>query len=150
MMNKVIGKTPTPENPVFSTYMKVRFNDVNLGNHLDYAALLEIVGNARAQFFKSHGCNELDIDGVGIIVKSLYVEYISEAKFDDLLEIHLYLANVKNSNFEMIFLVKNNYSGNDVAKISKKIAFFDYKQKRICAMPNKFISMIKRDEKVEE
>ncbi len=141
-MFNIMKKITFPSSPLFKTQMRVRFNDVNFGNHLDYAALLEMIGNARAQFFKSHGCNELDMDGVGLIVKNLYVDYISEGEFDELFEIYLYITDFNVTSTNMLFLVKSIDHGRVVAKIAKKIVFFDYKNRKICSAPKKFLSMI--------
>ncbi len=143
-------KIEFPNNPIFTTKMKVRFSDVNIGNHLDYAALLEIVGNARAQFFKSHSCNELDIDGVRLMVKNLFVDYLAEGEFDEMFEINLYVTDVKGTSVNMLFLVKSVDYNRDVAKIAKKLAFFDYKNRKICPIPKKFLKMIDCSEKLKE
>ncbi len=139
-----------PKSPLFTTKIRVRFSDVNIGNHLDYASLLEIVGNARAQFFKSHSCNELDIDGIGVIVKNLYVDYLAEGEFDELFEIKLYITDVKGTSVNMLFLVKSIDYSRDVAKIVKKLVFFDYQKRKICPVPNKFINMIDSSKQFKE
>ena len=139
MFNKVNITFPEKEN--FSSKLRVRINDVNFGNHLDYAALLEMVGNVRAQFFKSNDCNEMDIDGAGLMIKNVYVDYLSEVSFDELLELKLYVTDVKGPKANMLFLVKSLDTAKEVAKIAIRIVFFDYKNRKLRSAPEKFIHM---------
>lgn len=127
--------------PAFVTSMPVRFNDVNFANHLDYAALLEIIGNARSLFLNEHNTNELDIEGVGLITKSLNVEYISEAKFNDLLEVSVFVGDIRGVRANLYFSVKNLTNKTETARVCVGIVFYDYEKKKPAPVPEKFIKI---------
>ncbi|HKY69695.1 MAG TPA: thioesterase family protein [Gammaproteobacteria bacterium] len=130
-----------PDKSVFTTKMRVRFNDVNLGNHLDYAALLEMAGNARSQFFRSNHCTELDIGGVGIITQKLYVEYVGEGHLDDLLEFKIYLTDINGARANMLFSVKNVDTEKEIARICLGLLFYDYERKKVSRVSSKFLEL---------
>lgn len=122
---------------IFSTTQMVRFNDINLGNHLDYAGLLELAGNSRALFFYEHGISELNIErkGVGTMLKSLNVEYFSEVNFNDKLQFKWFLIDTSRITISVVIKVFNLTNGKEVAEINKKFVFYDYINKKITKIP---------------
>ncbi|MCS5712816.1 thioesterase family protein [Candidatus Berkiella aquae] len=130
-----------PDNASFVTRMNVRINDVNYANHLDYSALLEMVGNARSQFFRHYGCTEIDIEGVGGIVKKIYVDYLDEASFNDELEFKVFVSDIKGVKANLLFLITNLKKAKEVARVAMNFVFFDAKKGKLCSAPEKFIHM---------
>ena len=72
-------KIALPEKFVFSTEIPIYIQHINYGHHLDNAALLMLVAEARVRFFKHFGWSELDVGGPGIVVADVAAQYRSEA-----------------------------------------------------------------------
>jgi len=72
-------KIDLPERFSFSTEISIYISHINYGHHLDNAALISLVAEARVRFFKALGYTELDIEGVGIVVADVAAQYKSEA-----------------------------------------------------------------------
>jgi acyl-CoA thioester hydrolase len=128
--------------PFFKTELTVRFNDINIANHVDYAALLQMAGNTRALFFKKNNLNEMDLDGVGIMLKSMQVEYLSETNFNDVLEFSWYLVEIGKISLSVSIDVYNVTTKQAVAKIQKKFVFFNYQQKKLAKVPEVLIKLL--------
>ena len=57
----------------------MRIYDINHGQHLGHDRLISLLHEARSRFFQSLGYEELDIDGIGIVIADLQVVYLGEA-----------------------------------------------------------------------
>lgn len=68
-----------PEQFLFSTEIPIYISHINYGHHLDNAALIGLLSEARVRFLKSLGYTEMDVEGVGIIVADAAMQYKSEA-----------------------------------------------------------------------
>ena len=71
-------KIVVPDEFVFSTELPLYIQHINYGQHLDNAALLMLVAEARVRFFRHFGWSELDVDGVGIVVADAAADGIAE------------------------------------------------------------------------
>ncbi|HSG22575.1 MAG TPA: acyl-CoA thioesterase, partial [Azonexus sp.] len=72
-------KIDLPEHFSFTTEIPIYINHINYGNHLDNSALIALVSEARVRFFKAFGYTEMNVEGCGIIVADVAVQYKSEA-----------------------------------------------------------------------
>lgn len=120
----------------------VRISDVNYGNHLDFARLLDIVGNARKHYFNSLGFDELNISGVGIITIALNVKYMRQGMFSDLLLIKINPLEKKKMRLTLEFLVVNKKTKETLSKGEISLAFFDYQLQKSVPMPDLLAKVI--------
>ncbi|MCK6373300.1 MAG: thioesterase family protein [Zoogloea sp.] len=122
-------KIELPARFAFSTEVPIHIGLINYGHHLDNAALLSLVSEARVRFFKSLGYTELDVDGVGIVVADAAVQYKSEAFHGEVLV------------FEMTPDDFNKYGCDLVWRATDKaIIFFDYQQRKAAPVPAGFVA----------
>lgn len=134
--------TYSHSQPIFSTKLNVRFHSVNIGNHLDYAGLLEMAGHSRALFLAEHGLDDIHIDKLGLMMKSLQVDYLSEGFFNDVLRFDWYVENLRNASFLVCIHVFNESTGKIAAKIHKKFVFYDYAAKKLAKVPDIFKQLL--------
>ena len=80
---------PFPESVLFEHRVPVRITDLNYGNHLGHDALVSILHEARARFFRAFGMSEADVDGVGIILVDLAVRYQAQVFYGQTLRIEI-------------------------------------------------------------
>src|SRR6185503_11030789 len=68
-----------PADFFFSTSIPLNASHMNYGGHLDNALLLTVVSQARVRLFQSIGYEELNVEGVGIVIADAALRYKSEA-----------------------------------------------------------------------
>ncbi len=131
-----------PDRFVFSTELAIYINHINYGHHLDNAALLALVSEARVRFFKALGYTELDVDGCGIIVADAAVQYRSEAFHGELLVFELAATDFNKYGCDIVYRITEKLSGREVARGKTGIIFFDYATKTKTEVPVRFIERV--------
>jgi len=134
-------KLQLPPTPVFSTMIPVRITDVNYGNHVGNDSLVAILHEARMQWLKSLGYTELDIEGIGVIMSDLVVEYKNESFYGDELRIQLFVGDISSVSFELYYHVHNS-AGDEIAKAKTGMVCFNYDLKKVAPVPAAFLSKL--------
>ena len=119
----------------------VRICDINYGNHLGNDALVSIVHEARVQWLKHLNYTELDIEGVGLIMADLAVEYKNESFYGDILEITMSADEISNVSFDLYFSLTNQQDIL-IAKAKTGMVCYDYKNKKVAVIPKKFKTLL--------
>ncbi len=132
-------KIEVPEEILCVIDIPVRISDINYGNHVGNDALVSIVQEARVQMLQKAGYkNELEIEGTGLIMAGLAMEYKKEAFYGDVLHIAISVADISDVSFNLFF--KINAERNEeiilVAKAKTEMVCFDYGVKKITSLPN--------------
>ena len=127
-----------PDRFSFATPITIYINHINYGNHLDNAALLALVSEARVRFLKSLGYSELDVEGYGIIVADAAVQYRSEAFHGEVLVFEMTAHDFNKYGCDLVYRVSEQAGGREVARGKTGIMFFDYTTKRPVAVPPAF------------
>lgn len=138
-------KIELPDAFPFSTKIPVRIGDINYGGHLGNDALLSILQESRVQMLRQHGWNELDVDGVGLIMTDAAIVYKSEAFYGDVLTIEIAVTDFTSAGCDVVYRVTNTTTGRLVAQAKTGIAFFDYSSRKIAAIPARFITEFQPD-----
>ena len=95
---------------------------------------------------RKHGWNELNVDGVGLIMTDAAIVYKSEVLYGDVLTIEIALTDFTSAGCDVVYRVTNSNSGRLVAQAKTGIAFFDYSARKIAAIPLKFIAAFQPDD----
>jgi acyl-CoA thioesterase FadM len=137
-------KIEIPEKIHDSLIIPVRITDVNYGNHMGNDALVGIIHEARVQWLYKMGYNEMNIEGVSIIMSDLAVCYLSESFYGDQLEISMAVGEFTTAGFEIYYLIDTTREAKKItiAKAKTGIVFYDYKAKKIAAIPANFKTKI--------
>jgi 4-hydroxybenzoyl-CoA thioesterase len=131
-----------PERFVFSTEVPIYIQHINYGHHLDNAALLMLVAEARVRFFKHFGWSEMDVDGPGIIVADVAAQYRSEAFHGETLVIDFATADFHEHGCDLVWRLGDKASGREVARGKHGIVFFDYATRSKASVPASFIAKV--------
>jgi len=131
-------KLDLPDHFQFSTEIVVRISDINYGGHLGNDSVLSMVHEARVRFLKHYGFTEADIDGVGIIMTDAVIVYKSEGFYGNILRVDVSVQNSSKVGCDFIFRLTNKESASEIARAKTGVVFFNYEQKKIMAMPDKF------------
>lgn len=130
-------KLVLPDTFSFSTRIPIRITDINYGGHTGNDTILSLIHEARMQFLKSFGYTELEIEGVGLIMGDVAIEFKSEVFYGDVLTVHVTASDFSRASFDIYYkLLKND--GELVALAKTGMVCFDYGSKKIVSVPQAF------------
>ncbi|MDK9725083.1 MAG: thioesterase family protein [Sterolibacteriaceae bacterium MAG5] len=128
-----------PDRFVFATEIPLYIGHINYGHHLDNAALLALVSEARVRFFKAIGYTELDVEGLGIIVADAAVQYLAEAFHGDVLVFEMTPVDFNKYGCDLVWRATAKGDGRAVARGKTGILFFDYAARKPAPVPTAFV-----------
>ncbi len=138
-------KLEIPEKIIGTFYIPVRIADINYGNHVGNDAFVSIIHEARMQWLKQYGYTELSIEGIGLIMSDLAVEFKSEAFYGDIVEVKLGATDISRVGFDLcyqLFTLRND-EHILLAKAKTGMICYDYQVKKVNPVPEKLLSIIK-------
>jgi acyl-CoA thioesterase FadM len=135
-MNRI--KINLPQKFIFSTEISVRVYDVNFAGHLSNDSILSMVHEARILFLKNFGFSEIDTAGAGIIMFDAALQYKNQGYHGDILTFDIAVENFIRTGCDFVFKIYRKSDGIEIARAKTGIAFFDYKNNKIVAVPEKF------------
>lgn len=116
--------------PDFHTsYIQVRFADIDKLGHVNNATYLTYFEIARMQFFEDEFKNITDLDwkNKGLILAKTEVEFLVPVLLEDKVEIETYCTKIGNKSFELAYRVfKINGPRILAAKGSSVLVAFNY------------------------
>ena len=125
-----------PEKHIFSTEIKVRITDINYGGHLGNDSMLALLHEARVRYLKHFGYSEMDVEGTGIIMADVAIQFKTEAFYAERLTIAIAVGDFSRVSFDIYYKVSSG--SRDVAIAKTGIVFFNYEKKKVAAVPEKF------------
>ncbi|MEO6406668.1 MAG: thioesterase family protein [Ferruginibacter sp.] len=141
-------KIEMPGKIIFVTDIPVRITDINYGNHVGNDALVSLVQEARVKLLQRAGYkNELEIDGVGLIMAGLSMEYKKESFYGDILHIAIGVDEISEVGFNLYYKI-NAERGEEmmlVAKAKTEMVCFNYSTKRISPIPTGLRSFLEKN-----
>ena len=129
-----------PEHFLFTTDIPIYIGHINYGHHLDNAALIGLLSEARVRFFKSLGYTELDVEGVGIVVADAAMQYKSEAFHGETLSFEMTPDDFNKYGCDLVWRASDKATGREVARGKTGILFFDYAARRPAPVPQGFLA----------
>jgi acyl-CoA thioester hydrolase len=135
-------KINLPDRFIFSTEIFVRVSDVNFAGHLGNDSMLSLIHEARIRFLKNFGYSEVDTEGAGIIMFDAALQYKSQAFHGDRLQFDVAVENFIRNGCDFIFRITDKTNNKEIARAKTGIAFFNYKENKIVAVPEKFKKLI--------
>lgn len=135
-------KLPPITKPIFTTSLSVRIYDLNYGNHLGNDSLLSLVHEARVRFLKQMNFTELNIDGIGILITNLVVNYKAEAFYGDEIQVDVEVGDISKIGFDLHYELKLKYTEKEIAKVLTTCTCFDYKNSKVARVPQSFLDKL--------
>ena len=134
-MNKNINITL--KDFTFTHKLKTRWRDLDAMGHINHAAYLTFMENARLEFYDSLGFNSRNSGQVnGIILASMNVQYHQQVNHPSNLELGQRIVRVGNKSFDMItsiFIKENEFP---VLSALFTLVAFNYKLNETIAVPD--------------
>lgn len=86
-----------------SITVRVYYEDTDLAGVVYYANYLRFIERGRSEALRSLGIDQvaLKAEGLVFVVRSLSIDYLSPARFDDLLEVRTRVTQLKGASVEM-------------------------------------------------
>ncbi|WP_114790677.1 thioesterase family protein [Niabella yanshanensis] len=121
----------------FSTRIPIRITDVNYGGHAGNDALLGIIHEARLQFLQDRGYSEMNIEGVGLIMADVAIEFKAEAFYKDIIQVSIGAHDFSRVGFDLVYKLEKTQEEKSVTVAIAKTGMvcFDYVSKRVAALP---------------
>jgi YbgC/YbaW family acyl-CoA thioester hydrolase len=137
-------KIDIPEKVIGTFIIPVRIADINYGNHVGNDAFVSIIHEARIQWLNQHGYTELKIEGVGLIMSDLAIEFKNESFYGDVVEVKLGAGEISRVGFELyyeLFAIRNNETIL-LANAKTGMVCYDYDAKKVAAIPEKLKTIL--------
>lgn len=133
-----------PEKTIGTFTIPVRIADINYGNHVGNDAFVSIIHEARMQWLKQYDYTELRIEGVGLIMSDLAIEFKNEAFYGDVVEVKLSAGEISRVSFELYYqlFVKRNDKSIHLANAKTGMVCYDYDAKKVAAIPEKLKAIL--------
>lgn len=134
-MNRI--KVALPPTFHFSTTLKIRVTDLNYGGHVGNDSFLSLIQEARQQFLRSHGYEELSIAGFGLIMADVAIEFKRELSYGDIVKISVAAADFDKLGFDLFYLLELVDGEESIlaGKAKTGMLCFDYTQKKKVPVP---------------
>jgi len=137
-------KLEIPEKVIASFQIPVRIADINYGNHVGNDAFVSIIHEARMQWLNQYGYTELKIEGIGLIMSDLAIEFKNESFYGDVVEVKIGAAEISRVSFELYYqlFAKRNNESVLLANAKTGMVCYDYDIKKVAAIPEKLKSIL--------
>lgn len=126
----------------FNTIIKipVRITDINYGNHVGNDSLVSIIHEARMQFLQTNNYTELNIEGIGLIMSELLVEFKNEAFYKDIIDVKIAMGDISRASFELLYklIATRQHEEIFIANAKTTMVCYDYDSKKVTTIPEKF------------
>lgn len=133
-------KLTVPGKIIAKVNLQVRVTDINYGKHLGNDSLVSLLHEARVKWLSSLGYSEFNLEGVGLILNELVVNYLNESFYADDLEISMAIGEMSRIAFELYYIVETFRNGEKIliAKAKTGMVCYDYENKKTVSVPEKF------------
>lgn len=129
------------EPVLFSCDLSVRISDLNYGNHLGNDRIVSLLHEARVQFLRARGYTEMDVEGVGLILRDLSVVLKKEMFYGDRLRIELSVPEWSGTGFRIQYRIWRVEGDNPVitALGHTTMICFDYEKNKPTRIPDRLL-----------
>ena len=137
-------KIDIPEKIIGTFIIPVRITDINYGNHVGNDAFVSIIHEARMQWLKRYDYTELKIEGIGLIMSDLAIEFKSESFYGDVVEVKLGAGDISRVGFDLYYqlFAKRDHENILLANAKTGMVCYDYDKRKVTAVPEKLAAIL--------
>lgn len=130
-------KINLPRNFSFSCQIPIRITDINYGNHVGNDSILSILHEARMQYLNSLGYTELNVEGIGLIMADVAIEFKKELYYGDVINASVTIAEISRIGFELFYKLEtsNDTTGSPAVIAKTCMICYDYDRKKVVSIP---------------
>lgn len=137
-------KIDIPEKIIGTFIIPIRIADINYGNHVGNDAFVSIIHEARMQWLRQYSYTELQIEGIGLIMSDLMLEFKNESFYGDVVEVKLGAGEISRVGFELCYQLFTKRNNEDILLANAKTGMvcYDYDAKKVAAIPEKLKAIL--------
>jgi acyl-CoA thioesterase FadM len=130
-------KIDPPANNIATVRLRARIGDINYGNHVGNDAFILLIHEARVQWLQQNDFSELDIEGAGLIMADLGIEFKKEAYYGEDILIEIGAGEISRVSFELYYQLSTERGEATVvlAKAKTGMVCYDYQSKKTVSVP---------------
>ncbi|MEO5891196.1 MAG: thioesterase family protein [Ferruginibacter sp.] len=138
-------KIDIPDNSIASVHIRVRIGDINYGNHVGNDAFVAFIHEARLQWLQQNNYTELNIDGTGLIMSGLSFEFKNESFYGEEISIIISAGEISKVSFDLFYQLTTERKNETIllAKAKTGMVCYDYENKKVAAIPQGLLKMLK-------
>jgi acyl-CoA thioester hydrolase len=131
-------KIELPANFLTTVTIPVRITDLNYGKHLGNDSFVSIIHEARVQWLHQYHLSELSINGTGLIMSDLAIEFKQESYYGDIINIKIGVAEISKVSFELYYSLSTTRDDKNILLANAKTGMvcYDYAAKKVAAIPD--------------
>jgi acyl-CoA thioester hydrolase len=131
-------KIDLPANTIARVKLKVRIGDINYGNHVGNDAFVSFIHEARIQWLQQNNFSEIDINGTGLIMADLAIEFKKEAHYGEAILIAISAGEISRVSFELYYQLstERNQVAVLLANAKTGMVCYDYQNKKTVSVPD--------------
>jgi len=123
-----------PSHFIFETAIPVRITDLNYGGHVGNDTILTLVHEARVQFLRHLGFEEMNVAGCSLIMSDAAIVFRSELFYGTELRVQVTPANPSRASFDLFYKLMLP-DGTLVASAKTGMVCFDYSLRKVVTLP---------------
>jgi acyl-CoA thioester hydrolase len=100
--------------------------------------MLSIIHEARVRLFRSLGFEELNVNGVGIIMTDAEIQFKLQGFYGEILIIEIAVTEFTSIGCDFVYRVTNKNTKKEIALAKTGIVFFDYEKQKTAPVPIEF------------
>jgi acyl-CoA thioesterase FadM len=126
-----------PANLLNLGEIPIRITDVNYGGHVGNDAILSLIHEIRMKLLGKFGYSEMNIEGLGLIMARVNIEYRSQLFYGDTVHAAASASNFTSKGFDIYYHLQKNENGKlqTVAKAFTTMMCYDYATNKIAGLP---------------
>ncbi|MBS1598604.1 MAG: acyl-CoA thioesterase [Bacteroidetes bacterium] len=132
-------KIDLPDAFPFITQIPIRITDLNYGGHVGNDNILSIMHEARVQFLKSVGYTEMNVEGAGLIMSAVAIEFKNELFYEDVIHASVAAGEFTRIGFDIFYKLERQMNGKNISVVVAKTAMvcYNYDLKKIVSLSEK-------------
>jgi acyl-CoA thioesterase FadM len=117
----------------FSAKIPIRITDLNYGGHVGNDTVLTLIHEARVQFLKQCGYEELNLEGVSLIMSDAGIEFKAELFYGDVVTAFVTATNFTRAGFDLFYKLMRDETAVALAKTG--MICYNYDLRKIVSLP---------------
>lgn len=122
-----------PEQFTFSTRIPIRITDLNYGGHVGNDTILSLIHEARVQFLKHLGLDELNFEGESLIMSDAGIEFKAELFYGNTVTAYVTAADASRAGFDLYYKLMREETVVALAKTA--MVCYNYATRKVVALP---------------
>jgi acyl-CoA thioesterase FadM len=131
------NKLEMPSSFSFQTAIPVRITDLNYGGHVGNDQILSMIHEARVQYLSFYGFDEMNLAGVGLIMRDVTIEFKSELFYGDIILASVQSAEFSRIGFNIYYQFEKENDDKKILLVQARTGMisYNYSAKKIVSLP---------------